>query len=146
MLFHPLRVEQQPAGISTQTTSTPIKSNLETTTVLYDEPPAEDEVTLSSSNDSLTSVSDSEENSISNSDAESKNQRKPIQRDPNSTLPSLPCQLNDRTLRTNASGLYESMHTIEKKQNDTPPVQTGEVNDQGVLTNSSGLYDSGTPE
>lgn len=141
-VVHPLRVEQQQAGISAQTTSTPIESNSETTTVLYDEPPAEDEVTLSSSNDSLTSVSDSEENSISNSDAESKNQRKPIQRDPNSTLPTPPCQFNDRTLRTNASGLYESMHPIERNQNDTSSVQTGEVNDRGVLTNSSRLYDS----
>ena len=140
-VVHPLRVEQQ-RDISTPTASTPIKSNSETTTVLYDEPPAEDEVTLSSSNDSLTSVSDSEENSISNSDAESKNHRKPIQRDPNSTLPTLPCQLNDRTLGANASGLYESMHPSKRDHNDIPSVQTGELNDQGVGTNSSGLYDS----
>lgn len=144
-VVHPLRVEQQQADISTQTGSTPIKSNSKTTSVLYDEPPAEDEVTLSSSNDSLTSVSDSKENSISNSDAESKNQRKPIQRDPNSTLPTLPCQLNDRTLGTNASGLYESVHPSERNQNDIPSVQTGELNDQGVVTNSSGLYDSVPP-
>ena len=140
-VVHPLKVEQQPADISTQTASTPIKSNSDTTAVLYDEPPAEDEVTLSSSNDSLTSVSDSEENSISNSDAESKNQRKPTQRDPNSTLPTLPCPVDDRTLGTNASGLYESVHPIERNQNDIPPVQTGEVNDQD-LTSSAGLYDS----
>lgn len=141
-VVHPLRVEQQPVDISTQTASTPIESNSEKTTVLYDEPPAEDEVTLSSSNDSLTSVSDSEENSISNSDAESKNQRKAVQRDPNSTLPTLPCQLNDRTLGANASGLYESMHPSERKQNNIPSVLTGELNDQGIVTNSSGLYES----
>ena len=134
-VVHPLRVEQHQADNSIQTASTPIKSNSETTTVLYDEPPAEDEVTLSSSNDSLTSVSDSEENSISNSDTESKNQRKPIQRDPNSTLPTLPSQRN-------ASGLYESVHPSERNQNDIPSDLTGELNDQGVVSNSSGLYDT----
>ena len=145
-VVHPLRVEQQQVDTSIQTTSTRIKSNSETTTVLYDEPPAEDEVTLSSSNDSLTSVSDSEENSISNSDAESKsNKRKPMQRDPNSTLPTLPCQLKDRTLGTNASGLYESMHPSERNRNDILSEQTGEVEDQGVVTNSSGLYESVPP-
>lgn len=141
-VVHPLRVEQQQADLSTQPASTPIKSNSGTITVLDDEPPAEDEVTLSSSNDSLTSVSDSEENSISNSDAESKNQRKHIQRDPNSTLPTLP---NNRTIEANQSGLYESVHPSERNPNDIPSVQTGELNDQGDVINSSGLYDSVHP-
>ena len=138
-VVHPLRVEHQQADLSTQSASTPIKSYSGTITVLDDEPPAEDEVTLSSSNDSLTSVSDSEENSISNSDAESKNQRKPIQRDPNSTLPTLP---NNRTIEVNQSGLYESVHPSERNPNDIPSVQTGELNDEGDVINSSGLYDS----
>ena len=138
-VVHPLRVEQQQADLSTQSASTPIKSNSGTITVLDDEPPAEDEVTLSSSNDSLTSVSDSEENSISTSDKESKNQCKPIQRDPNSTLPTLP---DNRTLEANQSGLYESVHPSERNPNDIPSVQTGELNGQGDVINLSGFYDS----
>ena len=148
-VVHPLRVEQEQIesneDVSTQTESTPIKSNCEKSTVLYDEPPAEDEVTLSSSNDSLTSVSDSEENSISNSDTETKNKNLAIQRDPNSTLPTLPGQLNDRTLGANASGLYESMHPREINQNDLQSVLPGKLNDQTVATNASGLYESIRP-
>ncbi|KAL9988379.1 hypothetical protein ACROYT_G002817 [Oculina patagonica] len=145
-IVHPLRVEQEQIesneDISTQTESTPIKSNCEKSTVLYDEPPAEDEVTLSSSNDSLTSVSDSEENSISNSDTDTKDKNMAIRRDPNSTLPTLPGQLNDRTLGANESGLYDTVHPSEINQDDLQSVPPGQLNDQSVVRNASGLYES----
>lgn len=144
-IVHPLRVEQEKIeskeDISTQTESTPIKSNSEQSTPLNNESPAEDEVTLSSSNDSLTSVSDSEENSISNSDTEAKIQGK-RERDPNSTLPTIPDQLNDRTLASNATGLYENVHPGER---DILAILPGQHNNITLATNASGLYESIRP-
>lgn len=108
--------------------TTPVKSNSEQSVLINNKPPSEDEVTLSSSNDSLTSVSDSEENSISNSDtSESKNHGKPVQRHPNSTLPTLPSQLNDRTLAGNSSGLYESIHPNEHNQDEARNNSTSDL-------------------
>ena len=146
-VVHPLRVEPEQSksseDISPQAESTPIKSK--NSTVLYDEPPAEDEVTLSSSNDSLTSVSDSQENSISNSEEEAKTKNKALPRDPNSTLPTIPGQLNDRTPGGNESGLYESMHPSRVYQNDLHSVLPGQHNDQTAVTNASGFYESIRP-
>ena len=108
--------------------TTPVKSNSEQSVLINNKPPSEDEVTLSSSNDSLTSVSDSEENSISNSDtSESKNHGKPVQRHPNSTLPTLPSQLNDRKLAGNSSGLYESIHPNEHNQDEARNNSTSDL-------------------
>ena len=84
---------------------------------LNDKPPSEDEVTLSSSNDSLTSVSESDEESINNSEiSERRNQKLAIQRDPNSTLPTLPAGNVDSTVVASGNGLWESIHPNEFKQ------------------------------
>lgn len=117
-VVHPMRVTQKQGDpekeISLQTETSNPRSNSEQSVLLNNKRPSEDEVTLSSSNDSLTSVSDSDENSISNSDtSEGKNRGKAMQRDPNSTLPTLPCQHNDRTVKANSSGLYESIRPSE---------------------------------
>ena len=114
-VVHPMKVTQEQNNISEEIPehkeTTSDKSNSEQSVLLKSKLPSEDEVTLSSSNDSLTSVSDSEENSMSNSDAsESKNHGKTMERDPNSTLPTLPSQDNERTLAANSSGVYESIH------------------------------------
>lgn len=115
--------------ICEQKETSPVKSNSEQSMLLNNKSPSEDEVTLSSSNDSLTSVSDSEENSISNSDtSESKNQGKAKLRDPNSTLPTLPNQLNNRTLAANSSsGLYESIHPNEQNNENVRNNSTSDL-------------------
>ena len=117
-VVHPMKVTQEQNDISEDVSvhkeTTVAKPNTEQLVLLKNKMPSEDEVTLSSSNDSLTSVSDSEENSMSNSDAsESKSHGKAMQRDPNSTLPALPSPENDRTLAANSSGVYESIRPNE---------------------------------
>jgi len=131
-VVHPFRVTQEQNGseedIPERKETTPVKFNSEQPILLNNKPSSEDEVTLSSSDDSLTSVSDSEENSVSNSDtSESKNHGKAAKRDPNSTLPTLPSQVNNRTLAGNSSGLYESIHPNESNQDETRNNSTSDL-------------------
>ena len=149
-VVHPLRVEQQQVqskeDVSVQTESTLIKSKSEQSTVVNKEPPAEDEITLSSSTDSFTSVSDSEENSISNSDAEGKFQGKAVHRDPNSTLPTLPVQFNHDTLGADTSHLYDNVHLTGNEYENYPQgALTGQHHDRTLTANASGLYESIRP-
>ena len=112
-VVHPMRVthDQTAKGEKNVQETLPVKVNSVQSVSLNNKTPSEDEVTLSSSNDSLTSVSDSEEDLESDSDIP-RNKKLELgkQRDPNSTLPTIPGQLNDRTLASNSTGLYESIH------------------------------------
>lgn len=150
-VVHPMRVTQgqndPKVEISEHRETTPVESNSAPTNVLNNKPPSEDEVTLSSSNDSLTSVSDSEEASISNSEVpDSRNQELAVQRDPNSTLPTLPKGNHDSTLGVNSSGLYESIHQNEFPQdhnNSTSDLHNLSKALEKVVTNE-GKYASDT--
>ena len=119
-VFHPVRVttqEQNDAAmvVSSHKEAASVKSVQSVS--LNDKPPSEDEVTLSSSNDSLTSVSESDEESINNTEiSERRNQTLDTERDPNSTLPTLPAGNVDSTLVASRNGLYESIHPNEFKQ------------------------------
>ena len=112
-VVHPMRLthDQTAKGERNVQETLPVKVNSERSVSLNNKTPSEDEVTLSSSNDSLTSVSDSEEDLVSDGDIP-RNRKLELgkHRDPNSTLPTIPGQLNDRTLASNSTGLYESIH------------------------------------
>ena len=112
-MVHPMRLthDQTAKGERNVQETLPVKVNSERSVSLNNKTPSEDEVTLSSSNDSLTSVSDSEEDLVSDGDIP-RNRKLELgkHRDPNSTLPTVPGQLNDRTLASNSTGLYESIH------------------------------------
>lgn len=123
-VVHPMRVthDQTAEGEKNVQETLPVKVNSEQSVSLNNKTPSEDEVTLSSSDDSLTSVSDSEEDLVSDSDI-SRNKKLELgkQRDPISTLPTLPGQLNDRNLASNSTGLYESIHPqkVDNVQNNS---------------------------
>ncbi|PFX15188.1 uncharacterized protein LOC111343866 [Stylophora pistillata] len=143
-VVHPLRVEPQQVlstgDSSTQTESTWIHSKSEQSIEVKNETPAEDEITLSSSNDSLTSVSDSEENSLSVSDAEGKSDGKGNHRHPNSTLPTLPDQLNAKREGVASADLYESVTIKASNHRENDPTKQGLG--RTLKANSSGLYEN----
>lgn len=147
-VVHPLRVEPQQVkstdDISTQTESTYIHPKSERSIEVKNETPADDETTLSSSNDSLTSVSDDEENSLSVSDAEGKSEGKGNHRDPNSTLPTLPDQSNAKTQGSKTAGLCEDVTIKASNHYENDPTKQG--HDRTLKANASGLYESIHPD
>ena len=114
-VVHPLRVTEEPTELKCEVLpqSFPIKSTSEQPPLLNNTCPPDDDVTLSS-DDSLTSVSGSEEDSLIDSGDEGTNEKPASRRDPNSTLPTLPDPSADKTLEKNSSGLYESISATDR--------------------------------
>lgn len=118
-VVHPLRVTQEQNNAAVMVSGHKEAASVKSvqSVSLNDKPPSDDEVTLSSSDGSLTSVSESDEESMNNSKiSERRNQKLATQRDPNSTLPTLPAGNVDNTLVASSNGLYESVHPNEFKQ------------------------------
>ena len=117
-VVHPMRVtqEQNNAAVMVSGHKEAASAKSGQSVSLNDKIPSEDEVTLSSDG-SFTSVSESNEESINNSKiSERRNQKLATQREPNSTLPTLPAGNVDNTLVASSNVLYESVHPNEFKQ------------------------------